>query len=186
MLECMGKREVMVVQPDRKTSQRRKPNLGTPMWRSSLHASLIYYGGLTEAQLKVSFENLLKQDDPSDYDHWVRDCPSVPGPLRNYTGINLKSSEQWTMLLVPLFSRNHATIGFFLARVVFPKEAKEFPSKLACSGWGLAEKKERLLTGEWERNLPIADLSDCILGFSETNDGQCLFPLNITQRDPDH
>ena len=108
-----------------------------------------YYGGLTETQLRLSFELLLKQDDPSlDYDHWVRDCPSVPSSLRNYTGINLKSAEQWKISLVPLFSRNHATVDFFLAKVVFPKEAKEFPSKLACSGWDLAEKKERILTGK--------------------------------------
>ena len=126
-----------------------KAEFGHPDVAIVLTCLSYYYGGLTEAQLKVSFEILLKQDDPSlDYDHWVRDCPSVPGPLRNYTGINLKSSEQWTTLLVPLFSRNHATVDFFLARVVFPKEAKEFPSKLACSGWDLAEKKERLVTGE--------------------------------------
>lgn len=110
-----------------------------------------YYGGLTETQLKISFELLLKQDDPSlYYEHWVRDCPTVPTSFRNYTGINLKSSEQWKTLLVPLFSRNHATVDFYLARVVFPKEAKEFPSKLACSGWDLAEKKECLVTGEYQ------------------------------------
>ena len=84
---------------------------------------ILSYGGLTEAQLRVSFELLLKQDDPSlDYDRWVRDCPAPPHALRSYTGINLKSSEQWKTLLVPLFSRNHATVDFFLARVVLPKE----------------------------------------------------------------
>ncbi|KAG8215417.1 hypothetical protein J3R82DRAFT_9025 [Butyriboletus roseoflavus] len=109
-----------------------------------------YYGGLSEGQLKVSFEILLKQDDPSlDYDLW--------------------SSEQWNEFLVPLFSRNRATVDFYLSSVVFPKDAKEFPSKLSCSGWDLAEKKDRLLTG-----------------FSGTNDSQHLLPLHITQRDPDH
>ncbi|KAN0088621.1 hypothetical protein V8E55_005678 [Tylopilus felleus] len=125
---------------------------------------------LTETQLKISFELLLKQDDPSlYYEHWVRDCPTVPTSFQNYTGINLKSSEQWKTLLVPLFSRNHATVDFYLARVIFPKEAKEFPSKLACSGWDLAEKKECLVTG-----------------FSGTNDGRYLLPLHIIQRDPEH
>ncbi|KAF8123207.1 hypothetical protein EV363DRAFT_1357363, partial [Boletus edulis] len=125
-----------------------------------------YYEGLTEEQLKISLQLLLSEDDPSvNYDLWIRDCPSVPHSLRNYMGINLDSSEQWTTLLIPSFSRNHATIDFFLAKVVFPKEAKEFPSKLACSGWDLAEKKERLVTG-----------------FSGTNDGQYLLPLHITQQ----
>ncbi|KAF8439804.1 hypothetical protein L210DRAFT_3540380 [Boletus edulis BED1] len=147
-----------------------KAEFGHPDVAIVLTCLSYYYGGLTEEQLKITFQLLLKQDDPSvDYNLWVRDCDSVPGSLRNYTAINLKSSEQWTTLLVPLFSRNHATIDFYLARVVFPKEAKEFPLKLACSGWDLAEKKVRLVTG-----------------FSGTNDGRYLLPLHITQRDPNH
>ncbi|KAF8127615.1 hypothetical protein EV363DRAFT_1513903 [Boletus edulis] len=129
-----------------------------------------YYGGLTEEQLRLSFEILLKQDDPSlDYDLWVRDCPAVPQCLQTISGVNIQSSEQWTNQLFPLFKRNRATVDFYLSSVVFPKEAKVFPSKLSCSGWDLAEKKERLLTG-----------------FSGTNDGQYLLPLHITQCDPDH
>ncbi|KAF8551326.1 hypothetical protein OG21DRAFT_1541446 [Imleria badia] len=129
-----------------------------------------YYGGLSEEQLRLSFEILLKQDDPtSDYDLWIRDCPDVPTDLQTISGVNLKSLEQWKSLLFPLFERNRATVDFYLSSVVFPKEAKEFPSKLSCSGWDLAEMKDRLVTG-----------------FSGTNDGQYLLPLHITQRDPDH
>ena len=109
-----------------------------------------YYGGLSEEQLKVSLEMLLKQDDPSvDYDLWVRESgAAVPENLRTLNGVNIKSSEQWNELLVPLFSRNLATVDFYLSSVVFPREAKEFPSKLSCSGWDLAEKSGRLLTGK--------------------------------------
>jgi len=108
-----------------------------------------YYGGLSEDQLRLSFEILLKQDDPSlDYDLWVKDCPAVPDCLQTLSGVNIKSSEQWNKSLFPLFKRNRATVDFYLSSVVFPKEAKEFPSKLSCSGWDLAEKKERLLTGK--------------------------------------
>ena len=108
-----------------------------------------YYGGLEEKQLKLSFEILLKQDDPSaDYDLWLRECFSVPASLKTMNGINLKSSEQWRNHLLPLFSRNKATIDFYLSRVVFPKEAREFLTKLSCSGWDLAEKRERVVTGE--------------------------------------
>ncbi|KAN0092683.1 hypothetical protein V8E55_003467 [Tylopilus felleus] len=129
-----------------------------------------YNGGLSEEQLRLSFEIWLKQDDPFlDYDLWVEGCPAVPACLRSLTGVNTKSSEQWKRFLFPLFNRNRATVDFYLSNVVFPKEAKEFPSKLSCSGWDLAERKERLLTG-----------------FSGTNDGQYLLPLHITQRDPDH
>ncbi|KAH0834163.1 hypothetical protein J3R83DRAFT_11469 [Lanmaoa asiatica] len=146
-----------------------------------------YYGGLSEEQLKVSFELLLKQDDPSlDYDLWVRDCPAVPKSLQTLNGINIKSSEQWSKFLLPLFSRNRATVDFYLSNVVFPKEAKEFPSKLSCSGWDLAEKKERLLTGKSRRMSLDRRGLNRVLGFSGTNDGQYLLPLHITQRDPDH
>ena len=108
-----------------------------------------YYSGLEEKQLKLSFEILLKQDDPSvEYDMWLRECFSVPDSLKTMNGINLKSSEQWRNHLLPLFSRNKATIDFYLSRVVFPKEAREFPTKLSCSGWDLTEKRERLVTGE--------------------------------------
>ncbi|KAF8555164.1 hypothetical protein OG21DRAFT_1572590 [Imleria badia] len=129
-----------------------------------------YYGGLSEEQLRLSFDILLKQDDPTlDYDLWVQDCAAVPVGLQTLNGINIKSSEQWNMYLFPLFKRNRATMDFYLSSVVFPKEAKEFPSKLSCSGWDLAERKERLVTG-----------------FSGTNDGQYLLPLHIAQRDADH
>ena len=108
-----------------------------------------YYGGLSEAQLKLSFEILLKLDDPTlDYDLWVRDCSAVPECLRTLSGVNIKSSEQWDGFLFPLFKRNRATVDFYLSSVVFPTEAKEFPSKLSCSGWDLAEKKDRVLTGK--------------------------------------
>ena len=108
-----------------------------------------YYGGLNEEQLKLSFEILSRQHDPClDYDIWIRACPAVPESLRTFSGVNTKSVEQWNMLLFPLFSRNRETVNFYLSNVVFPKEAKEFLYKLSSSGWDLAEKKKRPLTGK--------------------------------------
>jgi hypothetical protein len=119
-----------------------------------------YYGGLSEEQLRICFEILLKQDDPSlDYDLWVQDCSDVPDCLRTLSGVNVKSLEQWNESLFPLFKRNRATVDFFLSSVVFPKAAKEFPSKLSCSGWDLAEKKERVLTGKSRIRSTIAELA---------------------------
>ncbi|KAF8838139.1 hypothetical protein BDN67DRAFT_1024216 [Paxillus ammoniavirescens] len=131
-----------------------------------------YYGALTEEQLMSCFEVLLKQDNPAlEYESWIKDLVphDVPGDLRRVNGINIKSSDQWKRHLVPLFARNKTVVDFYLSRVVFPKEAKEFPTKLSCSGWDLAEKKAQLTTG-----------------FSGTNDGRYLLPTSITQRDPDH
>ena len=123
-----------------------------------------YYGGLNEEQLRLSFEILLKLDDPSlDYDLWVQDCPAVPECLQTLSGVNIKSSEQWNEFLLPLFKRNRATVDFYLSNVVFPKEAKEFPSKLSCSGWDLAEKKEHPLTGKLTIRSTIAEFADSVL-----------------------
>ena len=110
-----------------------------------------YYTGLSEEQLRVSFEILQGQDDPStEYAHWVNeyDGTSLPDSLQKFSDINLNSSEQWDNVIFPLFSRNQLAINFYLSRVVFPKEAKEFPYKLSGSSWDLAEKREKLITGE--------------------------------------
>jgi hypothetical protein len=110
-----------------------------------------YYTGLSEEQLRVSFEMLLDQDDPStEYTLWVKeyDGESMPDSLRKLSEINLRSSEQWDKVIFPLFTRNQAAIDFYLSRVVFPQEAKEFPWKLSSSSWDLGEKREKLITGE--------------------------------------
>ncbi|KAF8550407.1 hypothetical protein OG21DRAFT_1446652 [Imleria badia] len=131
-----------------------------------------YYGGLSEDQLRMSFEILLEQDNPSsDYAIWLEDCASgtMPDRFRNLSNINIRSSEQWEQYLVPLFSRNQGAIDFYLSRVVFPKYAKEYPWKISGSSWDIAERKNHLLTG-----------------FSGTNDAQYLFPTSVHQDDPDH
>ena len=110
-----------------------------------------YYTGLSKEQLRVSFEILQDQDDPlTEYAHWVNeyDGTSLPDSLHKFSDINLNSSEQWDNVIFPLFSRNQLAIDFYLSRVVFPKEAKEFPYKLSGSSWDLAEKREKLVTGE--------------------------------------
>ncbi|KAI6125916.1 hypothetical protein EDD16DRAFT_1757564 [Pisolithus croceorrhizus] len=129
-----------------------------------------YYGGLGREQLGLCFERLLMLDNPDqEYESWVRDCLEVPEHLRQISGINTQSLEQWNLHLFPLFSHNQSTIDFYLSQVVFPKEAKEFPSRLSSCGWDLAEKREHVTTG-----------------FSGTNDARYLLPTSTTQRDLDH
>ncbi|KAG9311465.1 hypothetical protein JVU11DRAFT_8580 [Chiua virens] len=131
-----------------------------------------YYGGLTENQLRDSFEILLEQDDPSkEYSFWVAECATerMPPSLQNLTNINIRSTEQWKTHIVPLFSLCQRAIDFYLSKVVFPKHAKEYPWKISCSSWDIAERKDHLVTG-----------------FSGTNDAQYLLPASITQRDPEN
>ncbi|KAH7910980.1 hypothetical protein BJ138DRAFT_1101401 [Hygrophoropsis aurantiaca] len=131
-----------------------------------------YYGGLTEEQLLTAFRLLLNQDNPElEYENWIHlhSPGSIPEDLLHPRGINLESSQQREKYLIPIFKHNQAVINFFLSQVVFPKEAKEFPLKLVCSGWDLAERKSHVTTG-----------------FSGTNDNRYLIPLSITQHDPEH
>ncbi|CAE6379485.1 unnamed protein product [Rhizoctonia solani] len=127
-----------------------------------------YYQGLTNQQLDLCFELLFKLDNPAlEYEQWVHRDDATPEDLKQLNGVNIKDRQQFTERLVPTFSHNSATIDFFLASVVFPKEAKEFPEKLATSGWDLAEEKSNVITG-----------------FSGTNDNRYLLPTSISQADP--
>ncbi|KAJ7574854.1 hypothetical protein C8J56DRAFT_1172554 [Mycena floridula] len=126
-----------------------------------------YYSGLSSDQLAVCFQLLLSHDNPLlEYEIWVQNNSSLPPGLRSLTGINTDDEEQFS-LLVECFGRTKAVVDFYLSNVVFPKAAKEFPSKLSTSGWDLAEKKDHFTTG-----------------FSGTNDSKYLLPTSISQEDP--
>ncbi|EGN92655.1 hypothetical protein SERLA73DRAFT_65475 [Serpula lacrymans var. lacrymans S7.3] len=131
-----------------------------------------YYGGLSERQLDICFELLQKSDNPDlEYETWVHEygLDDIPEYLRHLSGVNTRSTEQRKKYLVPLFRYNQAIIDYYLANVVFPAQAKEFPRKLATSGWDIAERKVHVMTG-----------------FSGTNDNRYLLPTSITQHDPPH
>ncbi|KIK32258.1 hypothetical protein CY34DRAFT_165237, partial [Suillus luteus UH-Slu-Lm8-n1] len=136
-----------------------RAEFGHPDVAVTLTCLSYYHGGLTLQQLMLCFELLLKQDNPDlEYESWVARLQSVPECLRHLNGINTESAEQLRDLR-QLFEFNKAVIDFYLSRVVFPKEAKGFPSKLTCSGWDLAQEKSHLTTG-----------------FSGTNDNRYLLP----------
>ncbi|KAJ7574857.1 hypothetical protein C8J56DRAFT_462654 [Mycena floridula] len=126
-----------------------------------------YYAGLTNEQLGVCFHLLWKHDNPAlEYEGWVRHNTTLPVQYRQLSGINTADQEQF-VILAQHFSRTKAVVDFYLAGVVFPKAAKEFPQKLGTSGWDLAEEKNHLTTG-----------------FSGTNDNKYLLPTSISQEDP--
>ncbi|KAF8834660.1 hypothetical protein BDN67DRAFT_873396, partial [Paxillus ammoniavirescens] len=165
-------RTMLAVPYRAKDSPAPRAEFGHPDVAVMLTCLSYYYDSLTEEQLMSCFQILLKEDNPAlEYESWISGLApdDVPCDLQRVNGINIKSSEQWKHRLVPLFARNKMVVDFYLSRVVFPKEAKEFPTKLSCSGWDLAEEKDHVTTG-----------------FSGTNDGRYLLPTSITQRDPDH
>ena len=103
-----------------------------------------------------------------EYDHWVKSGQDIPAELRQLKGVNMEEKTQVDGFLVPLFSRNKGTVDFYLSQVVFPRAAREFPSKLPTSAWDLVEDKKNIITG-----------------FSGTNDNRYLLPTSITQEDPE-
>lgn len=119
--------------------------------------------------MQECFELLIKLDNPSlEYEKWVkRGNDDIPVMLRQLIGVNMKDTQGFTSDVVPIYRHNQAVIDFFLSKVVFPRDAKEFPSKLGTSGWDLVEQKANFTTG-----------------FSGTNDNSDLLPLSITQSDP--
>jgi hypothetical protein len=117
----------------------------------------------------LCFDLLAKLDNPEmEYDHWVALGQDLPEDLHQLNGVNTEDSIQVDEVFVPLFSRNKGVVDFYLSQVVFPRAAREFPSKLPTSAWDLVQDKTNLTTG-----------------FSGTNDNRYLLPTSITQEDPD-
>jgi len=102
-----------------------------------------------------------------EYDHWVALGQDLPEELRQLNGVNTEDKTQVDEFLMPLFSRNKGVVDFYLSQVVFPRAAREFPSKLPTSAWDLVEDKKNVTTG-----------------FSGTNDNRYLLPTSINQEDP--
>ncbi|KFY93952.1 hypothetical protein V500_03463 [Pseudogymnoascus sp. VKM F-4518 (FW-2643)] len=125
-----------------------------------------YYGGVSDQQIHASFEALLQSDCAAqEYARWVKDALDLPHAFREITGVNLGNAEQCRDVFGPL-RRAKGKIDFYMARIVFPKEMKEFPNKLSSSGWDIAREKVHPTTG-----------------FSGTNDSRYTLPLSIAQRD---
>ncbi|KAK0877257.1 hypothetical protein LTR87_008871 [Friedmanniomyces endolithicus] len=126
-----------------------------------------YYAGLEEEDLATAFDHLARSDQADTaYQTWVRDAHDMPAAFAQLDGINLKDRHQFATELLPRLRFGKATIDYFLANIVFPKEMKEFPHKLSASGWDIGKKKASPTTG-----------------FSGTNDSRTALPLHVHQLD---
>ena len=80
------------------------------------------------------FDLFAKLDEPEgEYDQWVESEEDLLATLRQFNGVNTKDETVVDESLVTLSSRNTRVVDFYLSRVVFPRSAKEFPSKLPTS-----------------------------------------------------
>ncbi|KAL2821232.1 hypothetical protein BJX63DRAFT_427905 [Aspergillus granulosus] len=126
-----------------------------------------YYSGLTDDELFLTFEHLLKSDQAdTEYHGWVADASTLPPAYHHLIGINLEDRIHCSNHIFPKLRSVKAVIDYFLENIVFPKELREFPSKLSSSGWDLGEVK----------NYPT-------VGFSGTNDSRLTLPLSVEQLD---
>lgn len=126
-----------------------------------------YYGGLSNDQLQTGFEKLLLSDHAQEeFELWVQDAPKLPLKFQQLTGINLRDAMQCSQIVFPSLRFAKGAIDFYLSRLVFPREMKEFPHKLSSSGWDIARAKVHPTTG-----------------FSGTNDSRYILPLSVSQCD---
>ncbi|KAI1100553.1 hypothetical protein F4804DRAFT_348467 [Jackrogersella minutella] len=125
-----------------------------------------YYGGLSDEDLFLTFNHLLKSDQAElEYGVWVRNAVGLDSAFKQLVGINLED-HQCTQHVFKKLRYVKAVIDYFLAHIVFPKEMKEFPHKLSASGWDMGEVKRHPTTG-----------------FSGTNDSRKVLPLDVEQLD---
>ena len=139
------------------------------------HTILAYYhSGLSDDQLSLCFEKL-DHLEVTEQTRIISDWrlaiseeeikKKIPPLLKN---INLSDVNQKKKIF-NILKTHIQVINFFLFRVVFPKEAKQFPSKITRNSWSHVDEL---------RINPVT-------GFSGTNDTSLLLPLNIIQNDLD-
>ncbi|KAI0409107.1 hypothetical protein F4802DRAFT_615626 [Xylaria palmicola] len=128
-----------------------------------------YYGGLSNEELVSTFVHLINSDQADqEFQGWVKGTSELPSEFRQLNGINLADRSTCEEEIFPHFRVSSSAINYFLSHIVFPREMKEFPSKLSASGWDIGKVKACPTTG-----------------FSGTNDSRAVLPLSITQLDID-
>ncbi|KAJ9492030.1 hypothetical protein VN97_g1201 [Penicillium thymicola] len=126
-----------------------------------------YYSGLTNDDISLAFDHLAKSDEAeAEYQAWAKDAPMLAPDFRQLVSVNLDDQHLCANRIFPALRVSKATVDYFLAHAVFPKEMKEFADKLSASGWD---------TGEIRMNPTV--------GFSGTNDSRKTLPLTVDQLD---
>ncbi|KAL1599546.1 hypothetical protein SLS60_007349 [Paraconiothyrium brasiliense] len=128
-----------------------------------------YYGGLDDDDLFNAFTYLLRSDQADiEYGFWVQDADQLPEAFHHLSNINTEDRHQCVTEVFPSLRYSKAAIDYFLSRIIFAKEIREFPNKLSASGWDLGAVKANPTTG-----------------FSGTNDSKNLLPLSVHHLDLD-
>lgn len=128
-----------------------------------------YYGGLADDDMFACVRHLQRSNQADiEYQAWTKDADNLSPSFGQLGSINLEDRRTCTRELFPRLCHGKSVVDYFLANLVFPKEMKEFPSKLSASGWDIGESRCNPTTG-----------------FSGTNDSRIVLPLSVTQVDLD-
>lgn len=110
-----------------------------------------YYSGLSHSQLDTVFKSLDCMQNPDiEYQKWLNEIPNkeqISSSLESYHSINLSDYQLKYQKLYPMLSKNMSTIDFYLNRVVFARECKQFKHKLSSSAWNLCKKTQHPTSG---------------------------------------
>lgn len=124
-----------------------------------------YYKGLQDDELFEALDLLIRSDNAAlEYQAWLETAPELALPFRQLTGINIRDRAQCVNDIFPRLRFSKGAIDFFLSRLVFAKESRQFPYKLSASGWDLGKMKVKPTTG-----------------FSGTNDSRYVLPMAMKQ-----
>jgi hypothetical protein len=127
-----------------------------------------YYAGLDDQMMFNTFKHLSSSDQSEvQYSEWVDTAsPSLPVAYQTLSGINLRDRQHCIQHVFPHLRYSKACIDYFISRLVFPKEIRQFNSKLSSSGWDIAGSK-----------------TNPTVGFSGTKDTKHLLPLAVKHLD---
>ncbi|KAH9865707.1 hypothetical protein J1614_009294 [Plenodomus biglobosus] len=127
-----------------------------------------YYAGLDNEQLFDTFACLLKSDQAAiEYAEWIATAThDIPAAFRSVTSVNIKDRLLCMQEVFPHLRYSKNCIDFYLSRLVFPKQIRQFTSKISASGWDLGAITPHPTTG-----------------FSGTCDSQFLLPLTVKHLD---
>ncbi|KAE9037067.1 hypothetical protein PR001_g7199 [Phytophthora rubi] len=132
-----------------------------------------YHNGLSDDEVKEAVRMLLRLDiseQSKRYGQWFSSVESGLGDedkktLSDVRHISLSDARQFATLC-RVYKFCMETINFYLNTCVFPRDTQQYPQRLSRTAWNLAA-------------------GDSNIGFSGTNDNHRLFPLPVTQQEPD-
>ncbi|KAH6230109.1 hypothetical protein HBI42_037710 [Parastagonospora nodorum] len=162
-----------------------------------------YYAGLNDEHMFQAFQHLFSSDQAAlEYNEWIAtSAPTLPEAFRTLSGINLKDRQQCIDHVFPHLKYSRACIDYFLSRLVFSKEIRQFAHKLSASGWDLGEVKQNPTTGFsgtkdtmallpiWVKHLNLqsmAHINALVLGYLLNTSSVTLLPTRTESTDAHH